>query len=150
MKSSRKIRIGFVTFFFVSLLLGFWGYALMFPGYFGLASLSTCMEAPWGEIVCLSDYGLLVGKPLYLGALYITPVFLVIALLPKTYQAWKWFGVWALPLLIVFVKITPVIGDPVTLLPSRSLVAARLSQVFLVISTIIIAYSWWQNRKSKK
>ncbi len=133
MTNRNKIRIGSGLLFLLFSLLTFSGYMLTFPEYFELSGF-------------FNHHELSVGEPLYRGMKYITPVFLLLVFVPQTYHSWKKFGLWALPLFVILVAVTPVTGETFSPVPSRDIAALRLSQLFLIISAFIIVYSWWKNR----
>ena len=119
----------------------------MFPEYFGFWELCEGTYMQQGVKECFAQFGLSIGKPLYFAAWYIAPVFFILAFLPQTYNSWKKFGLWALPLGVILVAIMPVSGQPFAGVPSRGITALRLAQGFLIISVLIMAYSWWGSTK---
>ncbi len=145
---NKSFRIqSLVLFVFIS-LAGLFGYILLVPEFFGFWGLCEGTYVQQGARECFSEFGTSIGKPLYFASLYIAPVFLLLMFLPQTYHSWKKFGLWALPLIIILVILTPVTGEAFSPVPSRGLAALRLAQGFLIISVLIIAYSWWKEKQS--
>lgn len=131
----------------ISVLLGFVGYALIFPEKLNFNFLQNCLKSPWGEVRCLDIYGASIGQPLYYSMKYISISFFVLVMTPQTYDSWRKFGYWALPAAFVLVAITPVYGEDFGPLPPRDMMAAFLAKWYMIISVIIIGYSWLKSRR---
>jgi hypothetical protein len=150
MMSTNSARRKAVIFLTVSVLLGFVGYIVSHPKMFGLGDMLCDWYRFGGECRCYEIYQPSVGRPLTVGVKYISVPFLILAVIPRTYDSWKRFGYWALPLIIILALLMPPTQGGFHYLPNRSEIALFLSKWYMVVSIIIMAYSWWQQRSKEK
>lgn len=148
MKFFTTTRLRPLSLFVVSVLLILAGYTLSNPGVLGLESFLCDWYKFGSEIRCGEKYNLIIGQPLFRGLRYVSVSFLLLIILPQTYQSWKKFGLWALPLAVLLTALTPVYGESFGPLPPRDQMAVFLAKVYLIISVIIIMYSWWNKPAS--
>lgn len=91
--------------------------------------------------------------PLYFFAIFFLPIALILAFVPRSiFISWLKFAVWAIPLLILYIMMTPVNSNAfMNLYPFYRDDAARLAgEVFAGISLILIAYKYFSSRRSGK
>jgi len=82
-------------------------------------------------------------KPLYNFALFLLPIAVVAAFVPREiFSSWFKFAMWALPLAIIFIALTPVSSNAyMDFFPFYRDDAARLSgQIFSGFSLLVIIY----------
>jgi len=89
-------------------------------------------------------------NPVYFFAIYFLPVALILAIVSReVYKSWMKFAVWAVPVAIIFIAITPDSnpGAYMDFFPFYRDDAARLAgQVFAVASLLFILYKWYVSR----
>lgn len=144
--TKSKIRHYSIALFFSSLILAFMGYAFMNPSMFGLGAGLCAWQSVGVGVECSAFLSQAIGQPLLLGMLHLAPLFLLLAVVPQSYDAWKAFAVWALPLFLISVLVSPAMGSSFSALPSRSMVALLLGQIFLTVSVMIMGYNWCKTK----
>lgn len=91
--------------------------------------------------------------PLYFFALFSLPIAIILVFIPRNiFNSWLKFAVWAIPLAIIFIAITPVSnpGAYMDFFPFYRDDAARLSsEIFSGISLILIIYKWFTSSTRK-
>jgi len=102
------------------------------------------------EYVCTKDYyGLSGPSILFFGSLFLS-IFPLIFLKESVYKAWAKFAVVAVPLLLLFIFLSPETSGGLfgsTSLFTRETAAMNGSVIFLILSYIIIAIQAWRTRK---
>ena len=146
---NNMYRTRAILLFLITLFLIFVGYFLLLPEYFNAWWLCEGAYVSGGELECFSKYGLSVGKPFFRALPYVAATFLLLAFIPYAYPHWRKFGYWTLPFFVLLVSITPVFGQSFAPVPQRTDLAIFLGQLFFLISAIIIAHSWWKQRKTQ-
>lgn len=142
--SHKIIRQRASLLFLITGLLVFVGYILSYPSIFGLEHSLCDWYSFGGKMQCYEKYQGSLGEPLLRSLPYISIPFFLLTFLPQAYKSWKRFGVWVLPIMVVLVALTPVYGEDFSPVPPRDQMAVFLAKIYLVVSVIIIAYSWWQ------
>ncbi len=87
-------------------------------------------------------------NPLYNFSLFLLPIVIILAFVSREiFKSWLKLVVWAIPLAIIFIAMTPVVDT--SLLPFSRDDAARLAgQVFSAISLLLILWKWFSLRRS--
>ena len=129
MNPKKNIVISLV----VSIVLILVGYYLTNPEMFGL-----CTPNELGY--CATPYNRSIGQPLVLGMISVSLSLLVLLFRQEAFQAWKKFAVWAIPLGVVPIALTPVQSGGAIGIPSidREIATWLVSGAFLLISLVII------------
>lgn len=88
--------------------------------------------------------------PLYFFAFFLLPIAIILVFIPRTiFNSWLKFAVWAIPLAIIFIALTPVsfTGLGLDFFPFYRDDAARLAgQVFSAISLILIIWKFIRSK----
>ncbi len=99
---------------------------------------------------CMSQAVLFgIGHPLYLATRWLPFFFFALIFVRKeVFQSWWRFGALfaILPLLLIIVS--PPLGEMFT--PDRTLITERMVQLFVIASTLFIAWKYWRLRKVRK
>jgi len=65
----------------------------------------------------------------------------------KVYKAWRIFALWAIPLSLLWIFLTPVYGSGGILSTGREYITFLVSGLFLTISYLLIIYKAWRYRE---
>lgn len=99
----------------------------------------------------ISHISLTITKPLYNFSLYLLPIAIIVAFIPRSiFNYWLKFVAWAIPLAIIFIALTPVsfTGLGMDFFPFYRDDAARLAgEVFSGISLLLIIYKRFTSRR---
>lgn len=92
-----------------------------------------------------------VVNPLYNFSLFVLPIAIILVFIPRhIFNSWLKFAVWAIPLVIIFIALTPVsfTGLGMDFFPFYRNDAARLAgEVFSGVSFILIIWKWFVSRR---
>lgn len=106
-----------------------------------------------GYTGCLDSSIKSIGSPLLIFALFFLPLAIILIFVPRTvFKSWLRFAVWALPLAFIYIALTPVTSHGfMDFFPFYRDDAARLaSEIFSVVSLILIIWKWFSLRRSAK
>ena len=87
-------------------------------------------------------------KPLYFFSLFLLPIVIILAFVPREiFKSWLKFVAWAIPLTIIFIAMTPVIDNSL-LSFSRSDAARLAGGVFSAASLLLILWKYFSPRRA--
>lgn len=116
------------------------GYVISHPLVFNLCSNMYQFNNYPG---CSDDSIKSLGLPLFFFALYFLPLAIVLAFVPRNiFNSWLKLALWAIPLSIIFIAVTPVNSNAfMDFFPFYRDDAARLAaEVFTAISLVLIIW----------
>jgi CBS domain containing-hemolysin-like protein len=122
----------------ISIFLGISFFGVLF-GILGLCQ-------PDLKMICMGKYYEMGLAVWVLSASIFISTLPLLFLKEKVYKSWRIFALWAIPLSLLWIFLTPIHGSGGILATGREYITFLVSGLFLTISYILIAYKTWKWR----